>query len=472
VQYSAAVPVPRPVSLSLEQTHDKKIYHQLNARPFEVIDNAPVKVGVVGLIGPNLEKKFPKEQYIPNVGAALPASLQQMGAAKVEFAVILHHEYPDAANGTVQMDKDRRAMAERCAKFCEKARQANPGMPPVGLIMTLTEEPEPPGTLQPIAGTPTHHVEIGHKGKYVGVVGVFRKQGGFELKYEIVCMDPIWQPKAGATNPIEGYLEDYAKRVKKDDLLAKVVRSPHQTQLNPLVIKKYGGARFVGSDVCASCHTEEAGGWAKTRHAHALDTLVKATRPSLRQFDPECVVCHTVGLHNPGGYNDLPASVLDDLKQKGATPAAVAKRLAKHNANLANVGCESCHGPGSAHANNPSDADLYPVINPYRPTKLERDAAAEVAKAPNAAKRKEAEQRGQRLFKIRMGRLDQNFCQKCHDSENDVHWSEMPFLEKWVGGGIVHNRKDNVGNPSIRAYEAERKNAVTETETKKLPTRP
>ena len=84
----------------------------------------------------------------------------------------------------------------------------------------------------------------------------------------------------------------------------------------------------------------------KTRHAHAYDTLVKARDPKLRQFDGECIACHTVGFKHHTGYQDPPP---------GATP----KQVEKHNLKLLDVGCESCHGPGSAHANNPNNKDLY-----------------------------------------------------------------------------------------------------------------
>ena len=75
----------------------------------------------------------------------------------------------------------------------------------------------------------------------------------------------------------------------------------------------------------------------------------------------------------------------------------------------------------------------------------EQAAALLMKNANDPAARQKAAQTAKTLFTRRMDRLD-DFCQKCHDQENDVHWAQVPFLGKWVGGGIVHNRPDNVGN--------------------------
>jgi hypothetical protein len=94
------------------------------------------------------------------------------------------------------------------------------------------------------------------------------------------------------------------------------------------------------------------------------------------------------------------------------------------------VGCESCHGPGEAHALKKDDKDLYPLINPFRPSDAERKAGAAAAQV---------------LFTKRMERIEQ-FCLKCHNEENDVHWFDTKFLDRWVNEGIVHNDKKNVGS--------------------------
>jgi len=80
-------------------------------------------------------------------------------------------------------------------------------------------------------------------------------------------------------------------------------------------------AEYIGTGKCRLCHLKDHKTWKKTKHATAFDALVDAERA-----DPECVRCHTTGYGRPGGYVD-----------EKTTPK------------LKNVGCESCHGPGSAH---------------------------------------------------------------------------------------------------------------------------
>jgi hypothetical protein len=81
-------------------------------------------------------------------------------------------------------------------------------------------------------------------------------------------------------------------------------------------------AAFVGSRSCRPCHESAYDKWSATGHAHALEALKKVGS----ERDPECVVCHVVGLAYEGGF-------VNEEK----TP------------HLAGVGCETCHGPGSVH---------------------------------------------------------------------------------------------------------------------------
>lgn len=83
---------------------------------------------------------------------------------------------------------------------------------------------------------------------------------------------------------------------------------------------------FASDNTCAGCHPDEHKTWSESRHGRAYNTLVKVNK----SFDPECLVCHTVGFDKPGGF----VSEID-------TP------------NLKNVQCEICHGPGIKHAESP-----------------------------------------------------------------------------------------------------------------------
>jgi hypothetical protein len=82
-----------------------------------------------------------------------------------------------------------------------------------------------------------------------------------------------------------------------------------------------GEAGYVGSEACGSCHAPAYEWWKRTPHGLAYGTLVKRHK----EFNLDCVGCHVTGYGKPGG-----ATVT-------------------HVETLKNVGCESCHGPGSVH---------------------------------------------------------------------------------------------------------------------------
>jgi hypothetical protein len=76
-----------------------------------------------------------------------------------------------------------------------------------------------------------------------------------------------------------------------------------------------------GRTGCRRCHLREYRSWEKTPHADAFEKL-----PEESHGDANCVKCHTTGAGLPGGFTNM-----------ADTP------------NLAGVGCESCHGPGSLY---------------------------------------------------------------------------------------------------------------------------
>jgi hypothetical protein len=87
-----------------------------------------------------------------------------------------------------------------------------------------------------------------------------------------------------------------------------------------------GGAEpltYVGTARCVPCHEPAFKSWQQTKHASAWATLETQNK----HFDLTCIGCHTIGYQQAGGFCRL--SDLGELKD---------------------VGCESCHGPGSKHA--------------------------------------------------------------------------------------------------------------------------
>jgi len=85
------------------------------------------------------------------------------------------------------------------------------------------------------------------------------------------------------------------------------------------------GAAYVGSDACQRCHEAEFATWAKSPHAHAIDSLKSGGKAG----EADCLKCHTTAWGREGGF-----------PKSGAADA---------HPDLARVGCESCHGPGGDH---------------------------------------------------------------------------------------------------------------------------
>jgi peroxiredoxin len=87
-------------------------------------------------------------------------------------------------------------------------------------------------------------------------------------------------------------------------------------------------APYVGSEACKSCHAAEYETWSQSPHAGAAATLAAEDKGA----DADCLRCHTTGMGSAGGF-----------------PSGAA---ATDHADLARVGCESCHGPGGDHIVN------------------------------------------------------------------------------------------------------------------------
>ncbi|AGC47555.1 hypothetical protein MYSTI_06282 [Myxococcus stipitatus DSM 14675] len=126
-----------------------------------------------------------------------------------------------------------------------------------------------------------------------------------------------------------------------------------------------GQSSFVGNAPCKSCHEEAFPLWEKSKHHHAWETLVDLGK----QHHLNCVGCHVTGWEQPSGVCRLD-------KVEGRE----------------DVGCESCHGPGSAHVDEPSSDNI--VASP-----------------------------GEAL------------CVTCHNAENSPHFDFATYLPRILGPG-------------------------------------
>jgi hypothetical protein len=197
----------------------------------------------------------------------------------------------------------------------DEAQQLARQFPAFDYVMAAGDSDPPSNRTEAIDGTTTRLIELGHKGMYVGVLGLFDDDQQ-PVRYQRVPLDGRFPDSDAMTAVMVAYQE----QLQAQGLASLGLRaSPHPA-----------GTKFVGSETCGECHTDAFEVWEKTPHAHATETLVKLPTP--RHFDPECLSCHVTGWEPQeyypfvGGYLDL-----------------------KESAHVRANGCENCHGPGEAH---------------------------------------------------------------------------------------------------------------------------
>ena len=109
------------------------------------------------------------------------------------------------------------------------------------------------------------------------------------------------------------------------EIKARVTALQNGTLERPLLA--FPNEQTVGAAVCSNCHSDSH---PNDPHADAMKTLPRKSRK-----DVNCVACHATGVRSGPKSNHLADYRTDE-----------------------SVGCESCHGPGAAHAEHPSQENI------------------------------------------------------------------------------------------------------------------
>ena len=139
-----------------------------------------------------------------------------------------------------------------------------------------------------------------------------------------------------------------------------------------------GEASFVGAQRCVSCHASEALFWQKTNHARAFATLVGVNK----QFSLDCIRCHVSGWQQPGG--------VCRIDRAGFGGPGIGEGQ-KFGVGRQDVQCESCHGAGSKHVDDP-------------PEHID-------------------------------GKVAVNVCLRCHEASNSPHFDDAKYRPFVIGPG-------------------------------------
>ena len=368
----------------------------------EVYKGASVSAAVVGTVGPSVARQLVDADgsydFSPNADV-LKAALAKADAdpAKPELKILLYQ------GSDIE------------------AQQVASDFPQFQLIVRTSDDTEGMGAslpTTPAKAPDTRIVHVGHKGQSVGVVGVFKTEKGLDLRYQLVPLGEEYLTadgdEAAAGNKALALLEKYTAEVKRADLLSASVknRGSHPLQVDDPKVK------FAGVDACKTCHPAEVKKWGETKHAHAYEGLEKvARRPGNRQFDPDCVGCHTTGFAYSTGF-----------ESEKLTPK------------LLNNQCENCHGPASEHAAAPKNAKLLARLSPW---KVEDGKGKRVGLPDEAFLKRMAELKESERGQVKMAAEQQlvvnnvrSLCMRCHDLDNDPKFDLWTYMPKVYHSGL------------------------------------
>lgn len=155
-----------------------------------------------------------------------------------------------------------------------------------------------------------------------------------------------------------------------------------------------GEYEYVGSNKCKKCHIKEYKSWEDTKMAKAFETLKPGQASEAKQkfnLDPAkdytkdetCLACHTTGYGKAGGY---------------AIPDPNDAKAVRAMSKLEGVGCESCHGPGSAYI----------------------DVFEEIMKSRRKYKVDE-------LYAVGLTKIEATTCTECHNDKSPTHTEAFDF---------------------------------------------
>ena len=336
----------------------------------QVVQVGDVKIGVAAIVGPSVGTKLYGENATGDIeiqppADVLPGIIQELAGRHTDFNVLLSHATFDET-------------AELLKQF-------------PNFEIALCESGGDEGKDDPKIVGKAQVIQVGWKGKYVGVLAYYPDRPEKKFQYELVELDNKNFENAKSIEPI---LIDYQKQLKQN--AAEIF-----DQLNGA---SGSDSTYVGAATCGECHKKAYEKWKSTKHAHAYETLKTGrkgqySRPISRIHDPECLACHVAGW-NPQQVTRYETGFLpEELADARGEPALF------HN--LQGQQCENCHGPGSGH------------VDLERLWAKDRESAD---KDKLTAARKQ--------IQLTKAAAKEHLCVKCHDYENSPKFEFDPYWDK------------------------------------------
>jgi len=339
--------------------------------PYRLIEKSGIKIGVTSVFGPSLREKVAPAGVNTNItirepDEVLPGVIKTLENLKPDLMVLLCH------------GNDAEAM--KLAKT----------YPQFQIILAAGGYDEPDG--KPIPVGKTWVLNVGHKGKRVGVLGFYPKNKAQPFRFELIQLDKDRFKNHPAMREL---MKQYQQQLEDEGIAAS----------DELLINKHpSGQTFVGAEKCGSCHSKAFTQWKDTGHAVAFTTLKEgpwhANRAEEkidwipRQFDPECLSCHVTGWHP------------QEMLRYGSGYVKESE-----SAHLLGQQCENCHGPGSLHvAREEGNAGMDELLE------------------------------GRRMVRRTVEEAKKSMCVECHDPDNSPKFTPERFNEFWEQ--VKHPGKD------------------------------
>ncbi len=282
--------------------------------PFRIVDTGKRRIGVTSVMSKSTKLKVLPEGAHSDVTwtepqPALEKVLQQFDQEYVDFRILLSHSLPD----------ESRELAKAFPQF------------DVIVLAQGFSDPDPGAPLEIIGQTLI--LQVGHKGKYAGVLGLYDDA---EQPYRYQCI-PLERSEFNDAQSMVDRMAEYQQQLRDEHIVIADGEVAHPS-----------GATFVGVDRCQDCHEDSFEVWADSHHAHAFESLDPSHQHEgferlngiPRMFDPECLSCHVTGW-NPQEYIRFRSGFLNEEFAEGDDRSLQAR--------LAGNQCENCHGPASRH---------------------------------------------------------------------------------------------------------------------------
>ena len=327
---------------------------------FRIVEAGERKIGITGILGKEHQAEIRSDSVeIADPVASLKPVLTQLQEQGCDFFVLLAHASLDES--------------------AEIARQ----VPGFDLVVTAGGYGEPTLLPEKIEDSSAVMVQVGTKGMYGGIVGLYDDEET-PIRYQKIAISSQFSDS-------DRMLEQFAKYQSK-------LESAGLSGLGITPVAHPTARQFVGSEVCGDCHTTAYEIWEDSPHIHATDSIIAANNDRggiARHHDPECISCHATGW-NPQKYYPYETGFLNPDQTE----------------HLVGSGCENCHGPGKAHV----DAE-------YGDIEVDNDMLLEL--------------RQQLVLKLEDAR---DKCLECHDLDNspgfhdegawDEYWEQVKHYGK------------------------------------------